>query len=89
MSFLKKALKSIKNEYASIVEDGLTTDNTGFIDSGSYVVNALLSGSIYGGWASNRCSAIAGESSCLAGDEELVVYVNEEDLERATNLFRT
>lgn len=63
MSFLKKALKSIKNEYASIVEDGLTTDNTGFIDSGSYVVNALLSGSIYGGWASNRCSAVAGESS--------------------------
>lgn len=63
MSFLKKALKSIKNEYASIVEDGLSTDNTGFIDTGSYVVNALVSGSIYGGYPQNRVTAVAGESS--------------------------
>lgn len=63
MSFLKKALKSLKNEYASIVEDGLSTDNTGFIDTGSYVVNALVSGSIFGGYPQNRVTAVAGESS--------------------------
>ena len=62
MSFLKKALKPLKNEYASMVEDGLTTDNTGFIDTGSYIVNAQFSGSIYGGFPSNKMTIIAGPS---------------------------
>lgn len=63
MSFLKTALSAIKNEFAAIVEDGLVTDNQGYIDSGSYSINALVSGSIYGGFPSNRVSAIAGEPS--------------------------
>ena len=38
-------------------------DVDSFIDTGSYIFNALLSGSIYGGLPSNKITAIAGESA--------------------------
>ena len=48
--FLKDIIKSTGNEYASLVEDGVEAgDCESFIDTGSYIFNALLSGSIYGG----------------------------------------
>ena len=64
MSFLKDIIKEVGNEYASIVSDGVEAgDVDSFIDTGSYIFNALLSGSIYGGLASNKITAIAGESA--------------------------
>jgi RecA/RadA recombinase len=64
MSFLNDLVKSSGNEYASIVSDGITAgDVNGFIDTGVYALNALLSGSIYGGLPQNKITAIAGESS--------------------------
>jgi RecA/RadA recombinase len=60
--FFKEVLKM--NEYASSVDDGVEAgDVDSFIDTGSYVFNALLSGSIYGGLASNKITALAGESA--------------------------
>ena len=41
----------------------LDSDITGFVNTGSYILNALLSGSIYGGVPSNKIIALAGESS--------------------------
>ena len=64
MSFLKDIVKEIDNEYASVVADGVAAgDTSGYIDTGSYIFNALLSGSIKGGVPGNKISAIAGESS--------------------------
>jgi len=64
MNFLKDIVKDINNEYASIVADGVSTgDCNSFIDTGSYIFNAVLSGSIYGGIPSNKITAIAGETS--------------------------
>jgi RecA/RadA recombinase len=57
-------LSEIDNEYAGIVDDGVAAgDVTGFIGTGSYVMNALLSGSIYGGLPQNKVTAFAGEPS--------------------------
>jgi RecA/RadA recombinase len=57
-------LKETGNEYAAIAEDGIEAgDITGFISTGSYSLNALLSGSIYGGIAANKVTAFAGEPS--------------------------
>lgn len=57
-------LKETGNEYAGIVEDGIEAgDVTGFIGTGSYSLNALLSGSIYGGIPANKVTALAGEPS--------------------------
>ena len=64
MSFLTDVSKEIGNEYAGLVSDGVSAgDNANFIDTGSHIFNALVSGSIYGGVPSNKITAIAGESS--------------------------
>jgi RecA/RadA recombinase len=61
---LKMLIKESGNEYAGIVSDGIEAgDVESFIDTGSYALNALLSGSIYGGLASNKITAFAGESA--------------------------
>ena len=62
--FLKNIIKESGNEYAGLVSDGIdSADVTGFIDTGSYSFNALLSGSIFGGLPSNKITAIAGEAA--------------------------
>jgi len=62
--FLKNIIKEVGNEYASIVYDGVEAgDVDSFIDTGSYILNALLSGSLNGGLASNKITALAGESA--------------------------
>jgi RecA/RadA recombinase len=64
MNFLQDIAKEIGNEYAGIVADGVAAgDTTAFVDTGSYIFNGLVSGSIYGGIPSNKITAIAGESS--------------------------
>ena len=61
--FLKDIIKETGNEYASLVADGSTGDVDSFIDTGSYIFNALLGGSIHRGLPSNKITAIAGESA--------------------------
>ena len=64
MNFLQDVAKEIGNEYAGLVSEGIAAgDTSGYIDTGSYIFNALVSGSIYGGVPSNKITAIAGESS--------------------------
>jgi RecA/RadA recombinase len=62
--FLKNIIKTSGNKFASIVDEGLDgSDVSGFIDTGSYMFNALLSGSLYGGMANNKIIALAGEAA--------------------------
>ena len=62
--FLKNVVKDIGNEYATLAADGVEAgDVNSYIDTGSYIFNALLSGSIYGGLPSNKITALAGESA--------------------------
>ena len=61
--FLKDIIKETGNEYASLVSEGSTGDVDSFIDTGSYIFNALLGGSIHRGLPSNKITAIAGESA--------------------------
>ena len=64
MDFLKNIVKEIDNEYASVVSDGVAAgDCDTFLDTGCYILNALVSGSIRGGIAANKITALAGESS--------------------------
>ena len=61
--FLKDIIKETGNEYASLVSEGSTGDVDSFIDTGSYIFNALLGGSIHRGLPSNKITALAGESA--------------------------
>lgn len=64
MSFITNMVKASGNEFANVVAEGIAAgDVDKFIDSGSYIFNALLSGSLYGGLASNKITALAGESA--------------------------
>lgn len=60
--YLENLLSKIDNQDASIAADGIPgSDVTKFIDTGSYVLNALLSGSLYGGLPANKISCLAGD----------------------------
>lgn len=62
MNFLNTICKDIEN--TSILEDGKNSSEfSGTIDTGSYILNAVLSGSIYGGVPNNKITAFAGESA--------------------------
>ena len=64
MSFLNNVIKELDNEFASIVDEGIAAgDCNSFVDTGSYILNALCSGSIFGGLPQNKVTALAGESS--------------------------
>ena len=64
MDFLKDIAKQAGNEYAGLVADGVEAgDVDSYIDTGSYIFNALLSGSIFGGLPANKITALAGESA--------------------------
>ena len=64
MSFLNKVIKELDNEFASIVDEGIAAgDCNSYVDTGSYILNALCSGSIFGGLPQNKITALAGESS--------------------------
>lgn len=56
-------LKVLDNEYAAVADDGTSADVVGFIDTGSYALNALYSGSIFKGMPANKISALAGEEA--------------------------
>ena len=63
-SFFTEIVKEIDNEYATVASEGIAAgDIDQYVDTGSYILNALLSGSIYGGLPSNKITALAGESS--------------------------
>ena len=62
--FLKDVIKETGNEFATLISDGIEAgDVDSFIDTGSYSLNALLSGTIFGGLPSNKITAIAGEAA--------------------------
>jgi RecA/RadA recombinase len=61
MDFLKNIAKEIGGEYASLASEIDETEN--YVDTGSYIFNALVSGRIFGGVSGNKITAIAGESS--------------------------
>ena len=61
--FLDELISVTGNEYASKVSEGMLGNVNEYIDTGSYILNALLSGSIKKGLPSNKITAFAGESA--------------------------
>jgi len=60
---LDALLRASGNDAATIVgKSGILTDASGYVNTGSLTLNALLSGSIYGGLIENKITAFAGES---------------------------
>ena len=61
MTFINEIIKDIGKEYATLASEIQETES--YVDTGSFIFNALVSGSVYGGLSGNKITAIAGESS--------------------------
>ena len=61
---IESALDSIDkiNPFATYLSDSTLSRVGGWIDTGSYVLNAIISGSLYGGIPKGRVTMLAGES---------------------------
>ncbi len=62
-SLVKQLIKESNNDMASVVSAGILGDCSTFVDTGSFSLNALLSGSMYGGVPSNKITCLAGSES--------------------------
>ena len=61
LNFLKTIVAEIGGEYTQLASEIDETET--YVDTGSYIFNALVSGSIFGGVSGNKITAIAGETS--------------------------
>ena len=62
--FFRTMVKELNDENTNIAEDGLSSSQfSGCVDTGSFILNAALSGSLYGGVPNNKITAFAGESA--------------------------
>jgi len=61
--FIKQLIKESGNDMASIVSSGIIGDSNSYISTGSYSLNALCSGSMYGGVPSNKITCFAGSEA--------------------------
>jgi len=61
VDFLKTIVAEIGGEYTQLASEIDETET--YVDTGSYIFNALVSGSIFGGVSGNKITAISGASS--------------------------
>ena len=59
--FFRNLAEDLKDEDTTIAADGRgSAEFSGTVDTGSYILNAVMSGSIYGGVPNNKITAFAG-----------------------------
>lgn len=59
----------------AIIEDSIYARIDEWIPTGSYILNAAMSGSLFGGLPNRRSLMLAGETGCLQKDEEIEIYI--------------
>lgn len=60
--FWQEFYKEVKTDTSSIASEGTSSGTyTGHVDTGSYMLNALLCGSIFGGFQNNKVIGLAGD----------------------------
>lgn len=62
------------NPYATYLSDSTLSRVTDWIDTGSHVLNAIISGSPYKGIPKGRVTMLAGESMCLTANQKIKIY---------------
>lgn len=62
MDLLNTIIKEIGKEYAELASN--IVENEAYVDTGSYVLNALVSGSIFGGVSQNKICGLAAPEAC-------------------------
>lgn len=82
MDFLKTIVSEIGGEYTKLASDIDETES--FVDTGSHILNALISGSVNGGVSGNKITAffgLSGTGKCARGSEKIAIYASEDIIE--------
>jgi RecA/RadA recombinase len=74
MEFLKQIIDEIGGEYTKLASD--IEESEVFVDTGSYILNALISGSIFGGVSANKITTFSGLQGCGKTFYSLAVLKN-------------
>ncbi|MEG1008907.1 MAG: hypothetical protein RSF67_03675 [Clostridia bacterium] len=53
-----------------------------WVPTGSYILNACISGSLFGGLPNRRSICLAGDSGCLTKDEKVAIYKLKHELQQ-------
>jgi RecA/RadA recombinase len=61
LNFIKDIVKEIGGDYIQLASE--INETEAYVDTGSYIFNALVSGSIFGGVSGNKITCISGASS--------------------------
>ena len=68
-----KVLDKLNSNATFLDGNSLSTVNE-WIDTGSYALNAIISGSLYGGVPMGRLTALIGAESCLTANQKIRVF---------------
>lgn len=60
----QEAFDALNSKYASTLDASPLSHVDSWIDTGSYALNAIISGSLFGGWQKGRICGLAGPSGC-------------------------
>lgn len=73
-SQLGNLVKDIAKSVPIVIADENEKNNMELIGTGIYILNAALSGSLFGGIQSDRITVLAGDSGCLFPNEKVNIY---------------
>lgn len=83
ISRLEKIFNKISPN-AEILKDSEYANIDNYISTGNYILNACISGSLFGGIMGNRGLGLAGSFGCIPKNEKVEIYV----MKTNTHTFR-
>jgi RecA/RadA recombinase len=83
MDFLKDIIKEVGGDYTRLAQD--IEEDESYVDTGSLILNSLISGTLFGGVSANKIttfSGLQGAGKCARGTEKITIYADKEIIEK-------
>jgi RecA/RadA recombinase len=83
MDFLKDVINEVGGDYTRLAQD--IEEDESYVDTGSLILNSLISGTLFGGVSANKIttfSGLQGAGKCARGTEKITIYADKEIIEK-------
>jgi len=80
---LAKKLSAINPESEILTKDSKSIQINNWLSTGNYMLNALISGSIFKGIPEGRITILAGEEACLPAEQKIKVYISKKERKKS------
>jgi RecA/RadA recombinase len=83
MDFLQDVIKAVGGDYTRLAQD--IDEDESYVDTGSLLLNALVSGTLFGGVSSNKIttfSGLQGSGKCARGTEKITIYADSDTIKK-------